>query len=45
MPERLNDKQKKLLMELGQSLGLESLGKDNRSLFEKFIDSVGNALG
>jgi len=45
VPERLNDKQKKLLMELGQSLGLESLGKDNRNLFEKFIDSVGNALG
>jgi molecular chaperone DnaJ len=45
VPERLNDKQKKLLMELGQSLGLESLGKDNRSLFEKLIDSVGNALG
>ena len=35
----------KLLLELGQSLGLESLGKDNRNLFEKLIDSVGNALG
>jgi molecular chaperone DnaJ len=45
VPERLNDKQRKLLMELGQSLGLESLGKDNRNLFEKFLDSVGNALG
>jgi molecular chaperone DnaJ len=45
VPERLNDKQKKLLRELGESLGLESLGKDNRSLFEKFLDSVGNALG
>lgn len=45
VPERLNDKQKKLLHELGQSLGLESLGKDNRNLFEKLIDSVGNALG
>ena len=40
VPERLNDKQKKLLLELGQSLGLESLGKDNRNLFEKLIDSV-----
>ncbi len=45
VPERLNDKQKKLLMELGQSLGLESLGKDNRNLFERFVDAVGDALG
>ncbi len=45
VPEKLNDKQRKLLHELGSSLGLESLGKDNRSLFEKIIDSVGNALG
>jgi len=45
VPEKLNDKQRKLLHELGNSLGLESLGKDNRSLFEKIIDSVGNALG
>ncbi len=45
VPEKLNDKQRKLLHELGDSLGLESLGKDNRSLFEKIIDSVGNALG
>lgn len=45
VPEKLNDKQKKLLKELGESLGLESLGKDNRSLFEKLLDAVGNALG
>jgi len=45
VPEKLNDKQRKLLHELGDSLGLESLGKYNRSLFEKIIDSVGNALG
>lgn len=45
VPDRLNDKQRKLLKELGESLGLESLGKDNRSLFEKFLDAVGNALG
>ncbi len=45
VPERLNEKQKKLLMELGQSLGLESLGKDNRNLFERFVDAVGDALG
>ncbi len=45
VPEKLNDKQRKLLKELGESLGLESLGKDNRNLFEKLIDAVGNALG
>lgn len=45
VPERLNDRQKKLLHELGESLGLESLGKDSRNLFERLIDSVGNALG
>jgi molecular chaperone DnaJ len=45
VPEKLSDKQKKLLKELGDSLGLESLGKDNRSLFEKLIDAVGSALG
>ena len=45
VPERLNEKQRKLLRELGESLGLESLGKDNRNLFERFLDSVGNALG
>lgn len=45
VPEKLNDKQRKLLKELGESLGLESLGKDNRNLFEKLLDAVGNALG
>lgn len=45
VPEKLNDKQRKLLKDLGESLGLESLGKDNRNLFEKLIDAVGNALG
>lgn len=45
VPDRLNEKQRKLLQELGESLGLESLGKDNRSVFEKFMDAVGNALG
>ncbi|MGQ9840635.1 MAG: molecular chaperone DnaJ [Anaerolineae bacterium] len=45
VPEKLNDKQRRLLKELGETLGLESLGKDNRTLFEKFVDAVGNALG
>lgn len=45
VPEKLNDKQRKLLKELGETLGLDTLGKDNRTLFEKFMDAVGNALG
>ena len=45
VPDKLNDKQRKLLQELGESLGLEALSKDNRSLFEKFLDGVGNVFG
>lgn len=45
VPDKLNEKQRKLLKELGESLGLESLGKDNRNLFEKFVDAVGDAFG
>lgn len=44
VPDKLNDKQRKLLKELGESLGMESLGKDNRSIFEKFLDAVGDAF-
>jgi len=44
VPEKLTDKQRKLFEELGASLGLESLGKDNRNLFEKLLDAVGNAF-
>jgi molecular chaperone DnaJ len=45
VPERLTEKQRKLLQELGESLGIESLGKDNRSLFERILDAVGDAFG
>jgi molecular chaperone DnaJ len=45
VPDKLNDKQRKLLEELGESLGLEALSKDNRSLFEKILDAVGNVFG
>jgi molecular chaperone DnaJ len=45
VPEKLNDKQRKLLKELGETLGLESLGKDTRGLFEKLLDAVGDAFG
>jgi molecular chaperone DnaJ len=45
VPDKLNDKQRKLLQDLGESLGLEALSKDNRSLFEKILDSVGNVFG
>lgn len=44
VPEKLNDKQRKLLQELGETLGLETLNKDTRSLFEKFLDALGNAF-
>ena len=44
VPDKLNEKQRKLLQELGESLGLESLGKDNRNLFEKLLDAVGEAF-
>jgi molecular chaperone DnaJ len=45
VPEKLTDKQRKLLQELGETLGIESLGKDNRTLFEKILDGIGDALG
>jgi len=45
VPDRLNDKQRKLLADLGETLGMESLGKDNRNIFEKFLDAVGDAFG
>jgi len=45
VPDKLNEKQRKLLQELGESLGLEALSKDNRNLFEKILDTLGNAFG
>jgi ribosomal protein L11 methyltransferase len=39
VPDKLNDKQRKLLEDLGESLGLEALNKDSRSLFEKILDA------
>jgi molecular chaperone DnaJ len=44
VPEKLNDKQRKLLQELGETLGIESLGKDSRSVLEKILDAVGEAF-
>jgi len=45
VPDKLNEKQRKLLQELGDTLGLDCLQKDTRSIFEKFLDAVGNAFG
>jgi molecular chaperone DnaJ len=45
VPEKLTEKQRKLLQELGETLGMESLNKDSRSLFEKILDGIGDALG
>jgi molecular chaperone DnaJ len=44
VPVKLNEKQRKLLMELGDSLGIESLNKDHRSVLEKILDAVGEAF-
>ena len=44
VPDKLDPKQRKLLEELGETLGMESLGKDNRNIFEKFLDAVGDVL-
>ena len=44
VPDKLNDKQRKLLQELGDTLGLDCMQKDTRNIFEKFLDAVGNAF-
>jgi molecular chaperone DnaJ len=41
VPEKLTEKQRKLLRELGESLGFESLGEGGRNIFEKFVDRIG----
>jgi molecular chaperone DnaJ len=45
VPVKLNEQQRKLLKELGGSLGMESLNKDTRSVLEKILDAVGEAFG
>jgi len=45
VPDKLNEKQRKLLQELGDTLGLDCLQKDTRNVFEKFLDALGNAFG
>ncbi len=44
VPDKLNEKQRKLLQELGDTLGLDCMQKDTRNIFEKFLDAVGNAF-
>lgn len=44
VPDRLSEKQRKILRDLGETLGPESMGKDTRNVFEKFIDAVGDVL-
>ena len=44
VPVKLNEKQRKMLKELGDSLGIESLNKDTRSVLEKILDAVGEAF-
>ena len=45
VPDKLNEKQRKLFQELGDTLGLDCMQKDTRNVFEKFLDAVGNAFG
>jgi hypothetical protein len=44
VPTKLTARQKKLLEELGQTLGSEQLG-DSRGFFDKLADALGDALG
>ena len=43
VPTKLTAQQKKLLQELGQSLGTEQLG-DDRGFFDKLADAIGDAF-
>lgn len=45
VPDKLNDKQRKLLEELGETMGLDCMEKDTRNIFEKFLDAVSNVFG
>jgi molecular chaperone DnaJ len=45
VPDKLDDRQRKLMQELGETMGLECMQKDTRNIFEKFLDAVGNAFG
>ena len=44
VPTKLTARQRKLLEELGESLGSEQLG-DNRGFFDKLADAIGDAFG
>lgn len=44
VPTKLNARQRKLLKELGETLGTENLG-DERTFFDKLADAIGDALG
>ncbi len=41
VPTDLNDEQKRLMAELGHSLGYDEVGGDNKGLFDKFKDALG----
>ena len=45
VPDKLDDRQRKLMQELGETMGLECMQKDTRNIFEKFLDAVGNTFG
>ena len=43
-PTRLNDEQKELLRQLGESLGQEVIPQQNRGFFERMVDALGEAF-
>jgi molecular chaperone DnaJ len=43
-PTRLNDEQKDLLRQLGESLGQEVIPQQNRGFFERMVDALGEAF-
>jgi len=45
VPDRLTEKQRKLLEELAETMGADAPVKDTRNFFEKLMDKIGDLLG
>lgn len=44
VPTDLTEEQKALLQKLGETLGTENLGKENRTIFDRIVDAFGDAF-
>ncbi len=44
VPTDLTEEQRQLLQRLGETLGTENLNKENRSVFNKIVDAIGDAF-